>query len=87
MGMRNLAGIASELARAGLAADTPAAVIEAGTTARQRTITGSLGDIAAKSIEAGANAPAVIVIGDVVALRAATGDDISERFRESVSSP
>lgn len=69
MGMRNLEAIARELRRGGRAPDTPAAVVEAGTTTRQRTITGTLADIAAKARAARASAPAVIVIGDVVALR------------------
>jgi uroporphyrin-III C-methyltransferase len=69
MGMKHLEAIAVEIMRAGRGPETPAAVIEAGTTARQRTITGTLGDIAAKADEARAAAPAVIVIGDVVALR------------------
>ena len=76
MGMRYLEAIAGEVVRAGRPPHTPAAVIEAGTTARQRTITGTLGDIATKTGRATAGAPAVIVIGDVVSLRAGASDDI-----------
>jgi len=66
MGLASLAGIADGLVRAGRPADTPAAVIASGTTADQRTVVAPLIDIAAaaRSLEA----PALIVVGDVVAL-------------------
>ena len=69
MGMKHLDAIADELVRAGRPPSTPAAVIEAGTSARQRTIIATLGDVARKAREARAGAPVVFVIGDVVALR------------------
>ena len=46
MGMSTLPTIAARLIAAGRDAETPAAVIEQGTTAKQRTVTGTLGNIA-----------------------------------------
>jgi uroporphyrinogen III methyltransferase/synthase len=69
MGVKNMAGITESLMAGGQSSDTPVAVIENGTTSRQRVITGTLGNIA--RIAAGANitSPAVMVIGAVVSLR------------------
>lgn len=64
----SLAETAENLVAAGRAADTPAAVICAGTTAAQRVIVGALSDIAARA-EKVLVSPALLVIGDVVSLR------------------
>ncbi|MDQ4145986.1 MAG: uroporphyrinogen-III C-methyltransferase [Actinomycetota bacterium] len=77
MGMRYLDDISNELVRAGRPADTPAAVIEAGTTARQRTVCGTLRHLAVKASRAGVEAPAVIVVGDVVALRTFVDENLA----------
>jgi len=69
MGVGNLPAIARELQARGRAASTPAAVIQWGTLGSQRTVTGTLGTIAARVQEAGLTAPAVTVVGQVVALR------------------
>ncbi|MEY8339311.1 hydroxymethylbilane synthase [Lachnospiraceae bacterium 62-35] len=69
MGRHGLKGIAEELMKYGKPADTPAAIVEKGTTAAQKTITGVLSDIAEKAEEGGIRTPAVIVIGEVAALR------------------
>lgn len=69
MGVRRLPRIAERLLAAGLPADTPAACIEWGTTARQRTVTAPLGALARVASERGVSAPALIVIGRVVELR------------------
>ncbi len=50
------------------------AVISDGWTPRQRTVTGTLAGIAARPQPRGLPGPAVIVVGDVVALRAELGD-------------
>ena len=65
MGARNLAEIAGALVAGGKPADTPAAVIEWGTTPRQRSVAATLGAIAQRAADAGLSAPAVAVIGDV----------------------
>ena len=72
MGMRHLDAIAATLIEHGRKAAEPAAVIEWGTHPRQRTIIGTVADIARRARSAGAGAPAVIVFGDVVSLRPET---------------
>jgi uroporphyrinogen III methyltransferase/synthase len=69
MGMGNLAPIVAELIRNGRPASTPVAVISQGTSPQQRTIMGTLKDIADRANEEGIAAPAVIVVGEVVKLR------------------
>jgi uroporphyrinogen III methyltransferase/synthase len=69
MGLTNLAETARALVAHGRAANTPVAVIRAGTTREQATVTGTLADIAARVRSAGLEPPAVIVIGEVVRLR------------------
>ncbi|NOY97818.1 MAG: uroporphyrinogen-III C-methyltransferase [Chloroflexi bacterium] len=64
MGMHNLPQITAELISAGRAPSTPAAVIQWGTTPRQKVVTGTLADIAGRASELGS--PATIVIGEVV---------------------
>lgn len=69
MGLERLAAICATLRAHGLAADTPAAVISRGTTGRQRSVFGTLADIAERTVAAGLEAPAVIVLGEVVRWR------------------
>lgn len=73
MGLARLAPVARTLVRHGRAAATPVAVISAGTTHAERTITGTLETIAARAEAAGLASPAIIVIGEVVALRERLG--------------
>jgi uroporphyrin-III C-methyltransferase len=67
MGVGALPRIAARLMSAGLAGDTPAAVICRGTTEREETIVGTLRDIACRAARMAA--PAVIVVGAAVAFR------------------
>jgi uroporphyrin-III C-methyltransferase len=67
MGVATLPRIAARLLTGGRHADTPAAVIHRGTTEAQRTVTGTLADIAERAADV--PSPAVIVIGEVVGLR------------------
>jgi uroporphyrinogen III methyltransferase / synthase len=69
MGVSNLRGIAARLIEAGRRADTPVALIQWGTWPAQRTLTGTLGDVAEKAEAAGFKPPAVTVVGDMVSLR------------------
>jgi uroporphyrinogen III methyltransferase/synthase len=69
MGVKNLPHIVSRLREYGKPADTPVALVRWGTTLRQTTVTGNLGNIVAEVEKAGLKAPAVIVVGDVVSLR------------------
>jgi uroporphyrin-III C-methyltransferase len=68
MGVKNRDCIASRLIEAGRAPDTPAAFIEHGTTPRENVIVTTLGEIARGAVDV--EAPAVFVIGEVVAIRA-----------------
>lgn len=68
MGMRNLAAIADALVAAGLDRDTPCAVVADAASAGQRVLRSTLADVVADTAEAGIGAPAVTVIGHVVAL-------------------
>ncbi len=69
MGMKRLREWAASLIAHGLPADTPVAMIEWGTTTRQRSVHGALADIAALAEGKGLAPPVVTVIGDVVNLR------------------
>ena len=68
MGVAGLARIAERLVAGGRAASEPVAVIERGTLPTQRTVTGTLADIAARVVDAEVRAPAVTVVGAVVGL-------------------
>ena len=69
MCVRHLAQISSDLVAAGRDAATPAALIHRGTTDAEVTVDGTLADIAERAVEAAIASPAVLVVGDVVALR------------------
>jgi len=69
MGVRRLARIAGQLEGAGRPGGEPAAIIERGTFADQRTVTAPLHEIAAAAAHAGVRAPAVLVVGAVASLR------------------
>jgi uroporphyrinogen III methyltransferase/synthase len=69
MGVRQLPAIAKRLVEAGRPADEAAAVIERGTLPGQRTVTGTLGDIAERAAAAGIGPPAITVVGPVARLR------------------
>lgn len=69
MGVKNLGKIVAAVRGAGRAAETPAAVIEWGTYARQRTVVGTLDSMEARCQEAAVDAPAILIVGEVVTLR------------------
>ena len=69
MGLGNLPMIVRNLREHGVAADKPIAVISNATTPRQRTVDGTLANIVQRVTDAALEAPAVIVVGDVVTLR------------------
>ena len=68
MGVSALGAIVAGLLGAGMDRDTPAAVVERGTTPAQRRISAPLGDLPAAAEAAGVVSPAVIVVGGVCAL-------------------
>jgi uroporphyrin-III C-methyltransferase len=69
MAMHNLANIVAALARGGIAPDTPAAVIAAATTAQERILVSRLDRLVGDAQAAGMEPPAIVVIGDIVAVR------------------
>jgi uroporphyrin-III C-methyltransferase len=68
MACARLGDLTARMRAAGWAGSTPAAVVMAATTARQRQVTGSLADIAELTGTAGLSAPALLVVGEVVSL-------------------
>jgi uroporphyrinogen III methyltransferase/synthase len=70
MGMKNLPKIVDALLAEGKSSETPVAVIRWGTRATQQTVIGTLRDIVAKAEVAHMEPPTVIVVGEVVRLRA-----------------
>ena len=69
MGLLGLPILARELVAHGLPASTPAAVIQQGTTANQRVVTGTLADLPGRAFDARLAPPTLIVVGDVVKLQ------------------
>lgn len=69
MGVKSLPRICGKLIENGMDPSTPAATIRWGTTPRQRTVVGTLGDLPQKVAEAKLAPPAMTIIGRVVSLR------------------
>lgn len=70
MAMSRLEGIMDIFRGAGKGA-MPVAIIQNGTTCREKMVTGTVADIAFKTAAAGMGNPAIIIIGEVVRLKAA----------------
>ncbi len=68
MGVRRLPDIAASLIAAGRPGSQAAAVVEAGTLPRQRTVTGTLETIAEAVAREGVRPPSITVVGPVAAL-------------------
>ncbi len=68
MGVAQIGTIAACLIAAGRAATLPAAAIQWGSTAQQRVLRTTLGELAQAMVDAAIDSPAVIVIGEVAAL-------------------
>lgn len=69
MGLVGLAEICKQLIARGVPASMPAAVIQQGTTLRQRVVTATLADLADKVALAEMKPPCLTIIGEVVLLR------------------
>ena len=69
MGLVGLPHICAELIAHGRAADTPAALIQQGTTSNQRVYTGSLAELPALVARHQVQAPTLVIVGEVVSLR------------------
>ncbi|KLA35466.1 uroporphyrin-III C-methyltransferase [Bacillus cereus] len=69
MGIKNLPTICENLLQAGKKKDTPVAVIEWGTTGKQRVVTGTLATIVHNVENESISNPSMTIVGDVVSLR------------------
>lgn len=69
MGLQTLPTISERLIDHGLPADLPAAVIEQGTTDKQRVVEGTLATLPQRVEAARIQAPALVIVGEVVRLR------------------
>ena len=69
MGVRHVGRIASRLMEHGRSTETPAAMIQMAFWPEERVVTGTLGTIAEVVHSAGIQAPATLVVGEVVRLR------------------
>jgi uroporphyrin-III C-methyltransferase/precorrin-2 dehydrogenase/sirohydrochlorin ferrochelatase len=69
MGLVGLPVICQQLIAHGRAADTPAALVQQGTTINQRVFTGTLANLAERVANEQVQAPTLVIIGEVVQLR------------------
>src|SRR5207248_8045057 len=69
MGVERLGSITSEMLKHGVRSNLPVALVRSATTGQQKTLTGTLSDIAQKAVANDFKAPAVAVFGEVVGLR------------------
>ena len=81
MGVRQLPRIAEQLVAGGRAAGEPAAIVERGTLAGQRSLVAPLSELPARAVEASIGAPAIILVGPVAALH----DELSWLDRRPLS--
>jgi len=73
MGVARLEHIVTKLLEHGAPGSRPAAIVAQGTTPNQRVIAATLATIQRATADAGLTAPALLIVGDVVALQPALG--------------
>ena len=88
MGLGHLERIVSQLRAHGAPESRGAAIVEHGTRAEQRVVTGTLADLAQKARQAGIQSPALLIVGEVTRLHAtlqwfnaAAANPISKQMR------
>jgi uroporphyrin-III C-methyltransferase len=69
MGVEKLEYISHKLIKAGMSKESDVAIIENGTTKKQRIVKGNLSNIVGKAQEKEMKSPAIIIIGKVVSLQ------------------
>jgi len=91
MGLGRLEATCDSLVAAGRAKGTPAAVVSKATRPDQRVVVGTLANIAARVRAEGIEAPALLLVGDVVARRvvsiASAPVDVEQSLSGSVADP
>ena len=70
MGLTHMEETVAELLAAGLPGETPAALVENASLPQERTVTATLGTLVETAARENVVSPALIVIGDIVAMRA-----------------
>lgn len=68
MGLQGLPVLSKELVRYGLPPQTPAAIVQQGTTPHQRVVVGTLETLPVLAVEANLKPPTLIIVGNVVSL-------------------
>src|SRR5207237_7912691 len=69
MGLSRIEATCAALVVAGRSPETPAAVVSRATLPDERVVVGTLADIAGRARDAGTAAPALLIVGEVVARR------------------
>ncbi len=70
MGLKGLVTLCEQMMQHGLPGDTPAAIVQQGTTLNQKTVTGTLATLPALAAQAELKPPTLIIVGSVVSLHA-----------------
>ncbi len=83
MGVERLGEVVERLRAHGRAPETPIALVENGTLPDERVVAGTLGDIVERAARARVRPPAVIVVGEVVRLRAVLAETAAAAAREA----
>lgn len=73
MGVTHLQQIVAELQAAGVAAETPAALVESASTYRERVVRAPLSEIVQTAEQDGVRAPAVLIVGETSSMDSSTG--------------
>jgi len=73
MGLKSLPVVAKQLCLHGMSADTPAAMISAGTTPAQQTVVSTIAELPARTEQQALPSPALLIVGDVVAMHEQIG--------------
>ena len=78
MGVSRIAGVARDLATAGLASDTPFVIVENGTRRGERIVRGTLAGLAEAAESAGVRSPAILFVGKAAAAATVGGANTRE---------
>ena len=89
MGVRRFPELMQNLTQHGRSADTPVAIIENGTTKKQRVVRGTLGQLPMLARAYAIRSPAILIIGEVARLGAYSNEDAgtTERMSAAYSVP